>query len=152
MGVWKSNKQVLVGFSPRIQSYDIVSGKIKYMRWQHTWWTGMYDIMLTKACILHRAYLADYIIMIPDAFLGHIDQNKNCEDIAMAHVVARKSKAAPVWIQGIIYETSSKGISSGTSHFVDRGECLSLLRTLTKVHPWVTGYQKMVPIGVFDIW
>jgi hypothetical protein len=36
MGVWKSNKQVLVGFSPRIQSYDIVTGEIKYMRWQHT--------------------------------------------------------------------------------------------------------------------
>ena len=81
-----SNKNVLVGFSPRMTTYDIITGDHKhsrhfllgfftlllasllhsfsdplgqrrYLRWQNTWWSGTYSIILTKACLLHRNYL-----------------------------------------------------------------------------------------------
>lgn len=49
----------------------------------------MYSIMLTKACFLHRDYLAAYDKTVPPAMIAHIDKQKNCEDIAMAFVVAK---------------------------------------------------------------
>lgn len=32
-------------------------GQRNYLRWQHTWWSGTYSIILTKASLLHRDYL-----------------------------------------------------------------------------------------------
>jgi hypothetical protein len=50
----------------------------------------MYTIMLTKAAILHRDFLPKYDQIIPKAMVEHIDKNRNCEDIAMAYVVAKE--------------------------------------------------------------
>jgi uncharacterized protein YPO0396 len=79
-----------------------------------------------------------------------------------------------VWVQVSIYEVSTGGISSGTSHFVDRyvallctacsvalnkasvvtavgrSECLELLQTMKHESPWVTGYQKVVALTYWD--
>eukprot|EP01034_Spumella_vulgaris_P026605 gene26605-33209_t len=101
--------------------------------------------------------------------LTHIDAHKNCEDIAMAYVVARKSQAAPVWVKATVFETNFKGggISDEKGHFVSRSSCLDTLRNLTSsstsntqnansnknagdAWPWVTGYQKVVKLGVSD--
>jgi len=48
--------------------------------------------MLTKASILHRDYLTSFAdgSLLPAGFLKHIDKTRNCEDIAMAYVVAAK--------------------------------------------------------------
>ena len=82
--------RALVGFSPRMHGYDIISGAIKYNRWQHTWWSGMYTIILTKAAIMNRQYLYEYDKLLPEMMIKHIDKQRNCEDIAMAYVVALK--------------------------------------------------------------
>eukprot|EP01036_Dinobryon_divergens_P029815 gene29815-38969_t len=157
MNIWEANKRVLVGFSPRLHAFDIFNGHWRYLKWQHTWWNGAYSILLTKASILHRDYLTDFASessnVLPNAFLRHIDKSRNCEDIAMAYVVAEKSRAAPVWVRGTVYEISSQGISSGQTHFVDRSRCLSVLNHLltTGGHAgrglqWVIGYQKAVSL------
>ena len=39
--------------------------------------------------MLHRDYLPLYDQLVPPFFLKFIDENRNCEDIAMAYVVAR---------------------------------------------------------------
>ena len=83
--------RVLVGFSPRMVVWDVVTGAAKYLHWQHTWWTGIYSLVLTKASILHRDYLKEYDATVPAAFLTHVDSVRNCEDIAMAHVIATKA-------------------------------------------------------------
>jgi hypothetical protein len=79
-----------VGFSPRQHSTDVYSGDLKYLNWQYTWWSGVYSIVLTKASLLHRDYLKAYDEVIPKAMLAHIDKAKNCEDLAMAYVIALK--------------------------------------------------------------
>ena len=97
-----------------------------------------------------------------------------------------QSNAAPVWVEGIVYETNTGGGSSGSSsstgtsssssstgssstgssnnpvkevrisgkpdHFRIRGECIRLLSNMTDTWPWVTGYQKAIPIAYWDIW
>ena len=44
--------------------------------------------MLTKVAIFHKDYLDAYIQYTPQIMLDYIDKNRNCEDIAMAHLVA----------------------------------------------------------------
>ena len=150
---WRSFDETLVGFSPRMYAYDVYSGAVKYLKWQHTWWSGMYAIMLTKASFLHRDYLDEFRENVPAEFLEHIKTNRNCEDIAMAHIVASKSRSAPMWVGGEIYEVGEQGISSGSSHFNDRGKCLQMLQSMTATFPWVTGYSKMMPLSrLQDLW
>lgn len=48
----------------------------------------MYNIVLTKAAILHKSYLNEYVKVIPKEFLQFIDNNRNCEDLAMQYVVS----------------------------------------------------------------
>ena len=81
--------RVLVGFSPRMTVNDILTGKMRYLNWQYTWWNGIYTIMLTKAAIMHRDYLAEYDRYVPIEMLNHVDKMRNCEDISMAQVVAK---------------------------------------------------------------
>jgi CTP:phosphocholine cytidylyltransferase-like protein len=151
LNVWSSNKRVLVGYSPRMHTYNIDSGTLRYLNWQFTWWNGIYTIMLTKATILDQKYLFDYDKVIPKTFLEHIDQSRNCEDIAMAYVVALKSHAAPVWVQSTVYETTTGGISSGASHFDTRSHCLDILHAMVAPHwSWVTGHQKAVALSWLD--
>jgi glucuronyl/N-acetylglucosaminyl transferase EXT2 len=114
------NHRTLVGFSPRTHSYNIESGQINYRRWQHTWWNGFYTIILTKACILHRQYLKSFELLAPKTLLNYIDNHREGEDILMAYIVALLSNQPPVWVRAIVYEIGSSGISSGTSHFLDR--------------------------------
>ena len=80
--------RALVGFSPRMNAYDSITGHARYLRWQHTWWSGIYSIILTKVSFLHQDYLDEYFNVIPTHFLDYIDAHRNCEDIAMAYVIA----------------------------------------------------------------
>ncbi len=71
-------------------SRDFESGQLVYNRWQHTWWSGVYSVMLTKASIMHKKYLTAYKELVLASMLQYIDKNRNCEDLAMAYVVALK--------------------------------------------------------------
>ena len=44
-------------FSSALSLYVRTVGDRQYLRWQHTWWSGTYSIVLTKGCLLHRDYL-----------------------------------------------------------------------------------------------
>jgi hypothetical protein len=73
-----------------MHGYDSSSGASKYMRWQHTWWNGVYSIMLTKVAMFHKKYLNDFVNLVPESVSKFIDDNRNCEDIAIAHVIASR--------------------------------------------------------------
>jgi len=175
--VWGTFSENLVGYSPRMHAVDSVTGAARYLRWQHTWWSGVYSIVLTKAAFMHRDYLLRFANAVPAAFKKHVDEARNCEDLAMAYTIAEQSKAAPVWVDGIVYEVSAQnagGISAaGTSHFDTRSHCLDVLRdTLREAQtsagasagagagagaraqlPWVAGYQKVQALALhhFDL-
>lgn len=147
--IWRSNIRALVGYSPRLNAWNPVSGQARYLRWQHTWWNGLYSIVLTKVAFLHKRYLQLYKETLPAAISQFIDDRMNCEDIVMAHLVAVQSEAAPVWAQGNPQEGAASGISSGKKHFDTRSQCLQFLHDVTprSPSPWVIGYQKVVPMN-----
>jgi hypothetical protein len=164
--IWTANEKALVGYSPRMHGVNAITGADKYMRWQNTWWMGVYSISLTKATFLHKDYLQEFFNILPPSFIADIDKNRNCEDLAMAYVVARVSHTPPVWVQAVVHETADFGISTGASHFDDRSNCLTKLRQLSmntsaassghhmsqkESLPLVPSYQKAIPLsGAWD--
>lgn len=140
-----------VGFSPRYGGFDEVQDKYEYGGWRRTWLTGQYTIVLTKVCFIHKNYLSLYFSETSKRMLEHIDKNRNCEDLAMAHIIAKTSRAPPVWVEGIVHEIADSGISSGTEHFYVRSECLEFMHQLSGVWPWTVGYQKAVKVSFWDI-
>ena len=98
---------VLVGFSPRMVVWNIVDGTTRYLHWQHTWWSGVYSVVLTKASIVHRDYLQEYKATVPPIVLKHVDTIRNCEDIAMAHVVASKVTYLAPFLLNRVFASSS---------------------------------------------
>jgi hypothetical protein len=79
-----------------MNAYDARTDQDRYLRWQHTWWNGIYSIILTKACFLHRRYLDDYFKILPAKLIEEMDNDRNCEDIAMAYVVAKQVSSPPL--------------------------------------------------------
>lgn len=126
--LWRSSPLSLVGFSPRIAQVDFTTSTTRYLRWQHTWWNGLYSIVLTKIAFLHRDYLKRFSDTVPQDVRRYVDEHRNCEDLAMAFVVANSpGSSGPVWVRGYVQEEASTGISSGISHFEQRSECLAML-------------------------
>ena len=50
-----------------------------------------------QGAFLHRDWLATYAMAVPAAAQAYIDAHRNCEDIAMAFVVASASGAPPLY-------------------------------------------------------
>ncbi len=126
----------------------------QYLRWQHTWWNGRYSIILTKIAFMHKKYLSRYHEMVPKSLLDYIDDHRNCEDIAMAYVIATSGNA-PLWVKaghGGVWEEAAAGISSGVTHFEDRSKCLSVIDdSLGRGWPWQLAGVKVGDISSSSI-
>jgi len=149
---WQSNRDVLVGITPRTVSHDPITGLARYLNWQYTWWNGVYSLLLTKASIMHKKYFLAYDTIIPVEVLEFIDKQRNCEDIAMSVVTNKLSRAPPVWTSVHFYDVAGNGISSKTSHFVTRSACVSLLEEKVPGWVWYNGYQKVVRLSLWNTW
>jgi hypothetical protein len=113
------SSRALVGYSPRLFSFAPAGG-LRYLNWQHTWWTGAYALLLTKVCLLHRDYLQLFDTILPKHYTDSVDALRNGEDLGMAYVVHHQTHAPAVWVAGHVYEISTGGISSGAMHFDKR--------------------------------
>lgn len=96
---------------------------------------GKYNMMLTKGAFLHRDWLTTYSAAVPPAVTAYIDANRNCEDIAMAFVVADATGLPPIYNrapslqdlgQGLL---KIKGISSLAGHAGGRSACVEAFAT-----------------------
>ncbi|CAM9219676.1 unnamed protein product, partial [Phaeothamnion confervicola] len=96
--VWRGARRAMVGFVPRLVTWDSLKGRYDYRSWWVTWWNGLYNVILTKACFLHRDHLEAYAHNLPRAARDLIDARRNCEDLAMSFVVAKNIAAPPVWV------------------------------------------------------
>lgn len=158
---WRAHPNALVGFFPRLASHAIDS-KNPIRRIYHTWpfvyFRHRFNIILTKASFLHRKYLDMYFDEEenPKEVLDYIDKHFNCEDIAMAFLIARKTKNAlkdaksqgycrdcPLFTNGLI---TDKGLRNGIStsggklnplgHMGERSKCLSFMTDVYREKGW----------------
>lgn len=142
---WRSSQTTMVGFTPRLVTHDPKTSLHSYRSWRVARWNGIYNVILTKCCFLHRDHLRTYTEKMPRSLLSYIDRHRNCEDLAMSLVVAKYYNTPPLWVSGAVKEIGGDGISSSASHFVARGKCIDvfarelggmpLLDTSARVYP-----------------
>ena len=148
---WRAAPYALVGFYPRLHErmrvppscagnkvarYRYVSAEPALLA------RGAYSLVLTKAAFLHAAYLEMYTRAMPAGVREHVSAHRECEDIAMAFLVANATRhargrgAVPsvwvrppflFWLGAKLDGVGRKGISSGQvrDHHAQRGDCVS---------------------------
>ncbi len=134
--VWQASPQSLVGFTPRLVTWEEPAGEhdptggYRYQSsFKYVWWHGRYNLVLTKCCFLHRDFLPLYFRALSPATLRYIDQHRNCEDIAMQFVVSNHTRGTPpVWVQARFTDHGqTSGISQGRDHAGERSACIAHL-------------------------
>ena len=72
----------------------------RYNGWWKVWWDGEYSLILTKAAFLHRTFLKAYTEVMPGAIRAYVDENRNCEDIAMQFLATNMTGKPPIFVRG----------------------------------------------------
>lgn len=145
--VWQSAPDAMVGFVPRMHWLADPRGntdEYRYGSWWAVWWTGTYSMVLSKASFFHKQYLDLYTNQMPPSIRKYVNENRNCEDIAMSFLVANATGAPPVWVQGRIFEIGSSGISSLKGHGLQRSRCLNEFAAMYGHMPLVATTVKAV--------
>ena len=65
---------------------------------------------LCQGAFLHRDYLQHYTEVMPAGIRAHVDTHRNCEDIAMAFLVANVTAAPPVYVRSPSLRDLGQGI------------------------------------------
>ena len=86
-----------------------------------------YSMILTDASFLHRNWMENFFTDSPAGVLDFIENNRNCEDIAMNFLVAHKIKKPPIYMAGKVthFSANKGGISNQPNHISIRSECLN---------------------------
>ena len=128
--VWQSSPQSLVGFTPRLVTWDEAHVGYRYQSsYKMVWWHGLYNMILTKCCFMHKDFFSSYFSSLSEETLAFIDEHRNCEDIAMQFVVSNQTGGIPpVWVQSRFKDRGVKsGISQGKDHQEERSTCVTRL-------------------------
>ena len=167
---WKANRDVLVGFSPRMHRWNPAELQHEYICYGFFGDFGFrrgleFSIILTKAAFCKAEYLQMYDEAVPAQAKSYVDELKNCEDIAMQILITSVSQKPPVYVQNPMwYYWLAKwrgygvtGISTNSGHLDVRGRCITDLSRMmsdqtnastvdrtpliaSPLAPWRTGY------------
>lgn len=134
---WRAAPHALVGFWPRAVARDAAAcGGYTYVSAEPALFLrGEFSIILTKAAFLHASYFDAYTHDQPATMREYVSNRRECEDIAMAFLIANATRAPPVWVRPPLwFWAASKidgigrgGISNGgvKGHHTVRGQCVA---------------------------
>ncbi|XP_061193502.1 exostosin-2-like isoform X2 [Saccostrea echinata] len=138
--VWREFPDRLVGFPSRVHLYGNESNKYKY----ESEWKNNISMVLTGAAFHHKYYSYLYTYNMPGKIKQWVDDNMNCEDIAMNFLISNVTGKGPIKVAPrkkfkCPECINSEMLSSDTLHMVERSEC---------VNNFVKAYQSMPLKGV----
>ncbi len=140
--IWKGSSKSIVGFMPRIHVRG-PDNKYIYRCWWRVWWHGYYSIILTKAAYLHHDFFHIYSNKMPQSIHHLVDDNRNCEDIAMQFLVANVTHLPPIYIKGHLEDggviggiSTSQNVLTAT-HMDHRSKCLNDLIEIYGTNPLI---------------
>ena len=64
----------------------------------------------SQGAFLHRDWLTTYTETVPPAVLEYVDAHRNCEDIAMAFLVANATGSPPVYVRAPGLQDLGQGV------------------------------------------
>lgn len=154
---WASNPDSMVGYYPRLaaQSRSHVANQYTYHNWPEVFLTSRMNFVLTKASFLNKQYLDIYWDenQHPRQILDYVDRYRNCEDIAMAMMVANYTKTTfgesskPVYVEGRVNDKGIfGGISTISGHHTTRSKCLTDLSEMYTSRGWGLPFSYDVPL------
>jgi hypothetical protein len=91
---WIRHPDRIVGFNARSHLSDPDSS----VQWEYSMVRqgNRYSLTLpSKAAFIHRDYLDLYTAALPRSIYKHIDENFNCEDVAMSYFVSAMTRGKP---------------------------------------------------------
>ena len=132
---WRAAPAALVGFYPRLHVAAPRCGTRYVSAEPALAWHGRYSLVLTKLAFLHARYLALYSDAMPAPIRDYVAARRECEDIAMAFLVANATRQPAVFVApplrfwaGAKWDGAGRaGISSGgvKGHHAMRGRCVA---------------------------
>lgn len=130
--VWRESRDRIVGFPAR---YHARYGDSMFYNSNHTCQMSM---ILTGAAFLHKNYLSAYTYHMPSEIRKHVDNIKNCEDIAMNFLVSHLTRKPPIkttsrWT--LKCPTCTESLFKTDSHFEKRHECIRLFSKIYGYNP-----------------
>jgi len=147
---WRAAPHALVGFYPRLHERVAApaacgvgaAARYRYISAEPALLLrGRFSLILTKAAFLHADYLRMYTHAMPAAVRDFVGSRRECEDIAMAFLIANATRGAVeavnpsvwvrppfgFWLGAKLDGVGRSGISSGQvkGHHALRGGCIA---------------------------
>ncbi|CAD5119025.1 DgyrCDS7675 [Dimorphilus gyrociliatus] len=126
--VWREFPDRLVGFPSRLHLWNNKTDSWKY----ESEWTSSISMVLTGASFYHKYYSFAYTKYLPQKLKLWIDENMNCEDIAMNFIIANLTGKAPLKVGprkkfkcSTASCINSDMLSADLAHMVERSECIT---------------------------
>ncbi|KAK0649861.1 glycosyl transferase family 64 domain-containing protein [Cercophora newfieldiana] len=101
-----------------------------------------YSLVLTNLAFVHISFMDYYSSseQIPTTIRAHVEENFNCEDLAMNYMASMLTCTGPLHVQGkakVTNQDPKKGISRGGNHFAKRNRCLNYFEEVIGFFPLV---------------
>jgi len=153
---WQIQKDKIIGFFPRWTGTD-KHGADKYLFQSEDNVLGGYSIMLTKAMVLHKKYLYLYNCVFSHILHDTVNENTNCEDLAMNFLVANATKGPsslyvkPLHLVGDYGKSMPGSLQKRSSHQDVRTKCLQHFEAIFKLklpHQTKSAYGVITALGM----
>ncbi|XP_050348603.1 exostosin-2 [Nymphalis io] len=123
--VWREFPDRIVGFPSRLHVWDNVTNSWRY----HSEWTNQISMVLTGAAFHHKIWSWYYTYKMPAEIRSWVDDNFNCEDIAMNFLVANVTRKPPIKVTPrkkfkCPECTNTEMLSADARHMSQRSACV----------------------------
>ncbi|XP_063362663.1 exostosin-2 [Cydia amplana] len=123
--VWREFPDRIVGFPSRLHVWDNGTNSWRY----HSEWTNQISMVLTGAAFHHKLWSWYYTYRMPAAVRSWVDDNFNCEDIAMNFLVANVTGKPPIKVTPrkkfkCPECTNTEMLSADAHHMTQRSACI----------------------------
>ncbi|KAL4709682.1 hypothetical protein ACJJTC_007413 [Scirpophaga incertulas] len=123
--VWREFPDRIVGFPSRLHVWDNVTYSWRY----HSEWTNQISMVLTGAAFHHKIWSWYYTHKMPAEIRRWVDDNFNCEDIAMNFLVANVTRKPPIKVTPrkkfkCPECTNTEMLSADARHMSHRSACI----------------------------
>ncbi|KAH1028394.1 exostosin-2 isoform X1 [Dendroctonus ponderosae] len=123
--VWREFPDRIVGFPSRTHLWDNVTNSWKY----ESEWLNEISMVLTGAAFLHKYWSYLYTVTLPSNIKDWVDDNMNCEDIAMNFLVANTTNKPPIKVTPrkkfkCPECVNNEMLSADIGHMVARSQCV----------------------------
>nr|XP_032516856.1 exostosin-2-like [Danaus plexippus plexippus] len=129
--VWREFPDRIVGFPSRLHVWDNTTHTWKY----HSEWTNQISMVLTGAAFHHKLWSWYYTYKMPEEIRTWVDDNFNCEDIAMNFLVANITRKPPIKVTPrkkfkCPECTNTEMLSADARHMSQRSACIDRFATV----------------------